>query len=82
MTVAALQTAVRQLPAEERRTFLRFVLSTLAEFAREYADDVLRAVADGVDGLVTQAPPLVRVAVGFGTKLLRFAADRIESDDR
>ena len=78
MTAARAQSNLRQLPPEERQTFIKFVLATLTDFAREYADDALRAAADGLDSLVETSPPLVRVSVGFGTALLRFAAGRIE----
>lgn len=79
MTASAAQALVRQLAPADRRDLLSFLLSTLTDFAREYADDVLLAVADALDNLVSGASPLVRIAVGFGTKLLRFAADRIGS---
>lgn len=79
MTSAQITAAARALPADERRKLLAFLLDTVTDFAREYADDMLRLVADALDNLVASRPALIRLAVGFGTKLLRFAAERIEA---
>ena len=79
MTVSQANALVGQLSKADRRGLFDFLLSTLVDFAKEHADDVLRSMADAVDELVAMRPPLVRLAVGFATKALRFAADRVEA---
>ena len=81
MTVAALQTAVRQLQKEDRKSFLSFVLGLLKDVAGEFADDLLRAVADLLESWAKGKTGLVFLLVGIAVKALDFAADRLESDN-